>query len=188
MNQEFKEAHYSGTNMRAALSKPPGIHLINSSVPGRTDRIPMRAHTGSYILPADVVSGLGQGNTNAGAKAWGQMISHSIGPMGIQNAIKARTFKPAPMPSMARSMGRPAGGGAKSMFGAFADGGAIDDDGYTPIITAGGEVVIDPEIVEELGRVTGGDAETGKKLLADSVTQVRKDTIKHMRSLPAPVK
>ena len=53
----------------------------------------MQARTGSFVLPADVVSGLGQGNTGAGAKMWGQMISHSIGPMGIQNAIRQRTLK-----------------------------------------------------------------------------------------------
>ena len=40
--------------------------LIRSSVPGRTDRHPISVQENSYVFPADVVSGLGQGNTEAG--------------------------------------------------------------------------------------------------------------------------
>jgi hypothetical protein len=50
------------------------VHLVQSETPGRTDRIPMTARAGSYILPADVVSGLGQGNTAAGAKMWADVL------------------------------------------------------------------------------------------------------------------
>ena len=39
---------------------------IVSAVPGRTDHHPMDVAHGSYVLPAHVVSGLGQGNTLAG--------------------------------------------------------------------------------------------------------------------------
>ncbi len=39
---------------------------IMSSVPGRTDHHDMDVAAGSYVLPAHVVSGLGQGNTMAG--------------------------------------------------------------------------------------------------------------------------
>ena len=71
-----------GSNL-AAINMPavraPGAHLINSAVPGRTDRIPMRARTGSFVIPADVVSGLGEGNTMAGAKMWGEMLTHVAG-------------------------------------------------------------------------------------------------------------
>jgi hypothetical protein len=49
-----------------ALSRQSG--LIKSVVPGRTDKHPMRVASGSYILPADVVSHLGQNNTLSGAK------------------------------------------------------------------------------------------------------------------------
>ena len=49
-----------------ALSRQSG--LIKSVVPGRTDKHPMRVASGSYILPADHVSALGQNNTAAGAK------------------------------------------------------------------------------------------------------------------------
>ena len=126
-------AHYSGANVKPAI-KPPGVHLIaSSSGPGRTDRIPMNARTGSFVLPADVVSGLGQGNTQAGAKMWGSMIAHSIGPMGMQNAIRQRTLRAPALRGF---------GARSSSKGGFADGGSLgEDDDLTPIVTAGGEAL-----------------------------------------------
>lgn len=41
---------------------------IASDIPGRTDEIPTQVPSGSYVIPADIVSALGEGNTNAGAK------------------------------------------------------------------------------------------------------------------------
>jgi hypothetical protein len=172
MRSYASTAHYSGANIKPAIN-PPGVHLISSSdVAGRTDRIPMQARTGSFVLPADVVSGLGQGNTGAGAKMWGQMISHSIGPMGIQNAIRQRTLK---APALR-------GFGARSSTKGFADGGEIGED-LTPIVTAGGEALVDPEIVCQLG---GGDSDRGKRVLINSVMTVRGHTIKHLKKLPRP--
>jgi hypothetical protein len=179
MSAASREAHFSAPNLRAAIPKAPmsiapraprmpGVHLINSAVPGRTDRIPMQAHTGSYILPADAVSGLGQGNTMAGAKMWGAMIAHSVGPMGIANTIKQRALR-------APSLRMP------SPKVKYAEGG---DTEYTPIITAGGEIAIDPEIVHALG---DGDPEAGKKILATAVMNVRKHTVAELKKLPKPV-
>ena len=47
-----------------------GVHTgpIHSSVAGRTDHLPMHVPHGSYVLPADIVSGMGEGNTAAGFK------------------------------------------------------------------------------------------------------------------------
>jgi len=42
--------------------------LIAAPVHGRTDKIPLNIPSGSYVLPADIVSAMGQGNTIAGAK------------------------------------------------------------------------------------------------------------------------
>ena len=39
---------------------------IHSVVAGRTDHLPMDVPAGAYVIPADVVSGLGQGNTSSG--------------------------------------------------------------------------------------------------------------------------
>lgn len=46
----------------------PHVGLIRSAVPGRTDRLPLHVWEDSYVVPADVVSGWGQGNTEAGAR------------------------------------------------------------------------------------------------------------------------
>ena len=175
MNMAAKQAHFGALNaVRAehlSMPKLPGVHLIHSAVPGRVDRIPMQARSGSYVLPAHVVSGLGQGNTLAGAKMWGQAIGHSLGPDGIQNTIKAASFRPMALHPI------------KPMQ--FQRGGAVADRGYTPIIVSGGEVLVDPEIVEELGRIHGGE---GKKFLEHSVKIVHQQTIDHMKKLPGPVK
>ena len=44
------------------------VHIgpIKSHVKGRTDHIEMSVPHGSFVIPADVVSGLGQGNSDAG--------------------------------------------------------------------------------------------------------------------------
>jgi hypothetical protein len=42
--------------------------LLHSDVPGRTDQLAISVQPGAYVIPADVVSGLGQGNTTAGGK------------------------------------------------------------------------------------------------------------------------
>ena len=55
--------------------------LINSSIPGRTDKLPMKVRAGSYILPADIPSALGQGNTMAGGEVLKKMFS--AGPYGL---------------------------------------------------------------------------------------------------------
>ena len=47
---------------------------ISSSVPGRTDNHAMSVPAGSYVLPADHISSLGQGNTAAGMEVVGAMF------------------------------------------------------------------------------------------------------------------
>jgi hypothetical protein len=49
---------------------------IHMAVPGRTDRIPVHVWSGSYVLPADTVSSLGEGNTLAGYKIIDHMFSN----------------------------------------------------------------------------------------------------------------
>lgn len=48
--------------------------FIHSDVAGRTDRLPTVAAPDSFIVPADVVSGLGQGNSLSGAKILDQIL------------------------------------------------------------------------------------------------------------------
>jgi len=186
MNTMASQAHYGAMNMRPAIGRPPGIHLMSSpSIPGRTDRIPMRARAGSYVLPADVVSGLGQGNTHAGARMWGQAIMAAAGPAGAGTMGMRRASIPRPpsMPGLTRPTRVPSPNRALGFADGGGDGG-VGGDEYVPIITAGGEVLIDPEIVEALGN---GSEMLGKRKLAESVLHVRKQVIEHLKKLPRPV-
>ena len=54
--------------------------LIESDVAGRTDRVPHAVAADSFVMPADVVSSIGQGNTLAGAKILDAIMSS--GPFG----------------------------------------------------------------------------------------------------------
>jgi hypothetical protein len=132
---------------------------IHSSVAGRTDHLPMTVPTGSYVLPADILSASGEGNTIAGFK-------HA-----------RRIFG-----------GNPYGGGSQPYnhtggpYG-MAAGGAADDDPGVPIVAAGGEYVIHPDAVREVG---GGDLDTGHKVLDEFVKQIRAETIKTLKKLPGP--
>ena len=47
---------------------------LKAKIPGRTDRMPIHVVTGSYVLPADIVSGLAEGNTDAGFEIIKKMI------------------------------------------------------------------------------------------------------------------
>lgn len=56
--------------------------LFNSDVAGRTDRLPHAVKADSFVVPADVISGLGQGNTMAGSKIMDGILSS--GPYGTK--------------------------------------------------------------------------------------------------------
>jgi hypothetical protein len=56
--------------VRKAKADGGPVHVgpIHSDVAGRTDHLAMRVPEGAYVIPADVVSALGQGNTLSGQK------------------------------------------------------------------------------------------------------------------------
>lgn len=51
---------------RGGTVEPIHAGPLHSTVAGRTDHLPISVTAGSYVLPADIVSALGEGNTNAG--------------------------------------------------------------------------------------------------------------------------
>lgn len=53
------------------------VGFINDDTAGRTDRLPVVIPGDSYVIPADVVSGLGQGNSMAGASLLDDMFGIS---------------------------------------------------------------------------------------------------------------
>lgn len=58
----------------AVRDEPIHVGPLNSTVAGRTDSHPISVMAGSYVLPADIISALGEGNTNAGMLVIEQMF------------------------------------------------------------------------------------------------------------------
>ena len=141
--------------------------FLNSATSGRTDRLPINVAADSYVIPADVVSGLGQGNSLAGARILNEALK--TGPYGTQlgGVHEAKGNIPRP-PAEFRE--KDAKGGTPH---------------HMPIIAAGGEFVVPPEAV---ARVGGGDANKGHKLLHEMVKRIRHHTLKRIKQLPNPKK
>lgn len=77
-------------SMRDISSRDEPIHVgpLHSTVAGRTDHLPISVMAGSYVLPADIISALGEGNTNAGMQ-----IVESLFPAQPQKLEYARGGK-----------------------------------------------------------------------------------------------
>ena len=134
---------------------------IHSAVAGRTDHLPMSVPGGSYVIPADIISSMGEGNTIAGFKAAKDIFSLKgiYGQKGLpygQNGLPYGVSTP-----------RKEAGGA------------------VPIVAAGGEYVISPEEVAEIGH---GNLDDGHKILDHFVKKMRKKTIDTLKKLPGPSK
>jgi hypothetical protein len=52
------------------------VHVgpIHSPVAGRTDHLPINVPSGSYVIPADIISAMGEGNTMAGFRIGNQIF------------------------------------------------------------------------------------------------------------------
>lgn len=59
---------------RAKRARGGHVGPINSTVAGRTDHIALDVPEGAYVIPADIVSGLGEGNTANGLKVLQDMF------------------------------------------------------------------------------------------------------------------
>ena len=68
-NQAIAAALSSARKKRAAggaVSDKIHVGPIHSPVAGRTDHLPVNVPSGSYVIPADIISAMGEGNTMAG--------------------------------------------------------------------------------------------------------------------------
>jgi len=124
----------------------PHVGPIHSAVAGRTDHLPMHVPSGSYVIPADIISAMGEGNTMAGFR--------------IMNDITNQY------------------GGQTS---GYATGGYTGQ--LVPIVAAGGEYVISPEVVANMGN---GDMNVGHGELDAFVTKMRAKTVDTLKKLPGP--
>lgn len=160
----------------------PKIHTgpIHSTVAGRTDHLPVEVPSGSYVVPADVVSGFGEGNTNAGFKIMRRVMAglpygnrgsqpygHKGGPYGAGSSPYNRDIsKPYGEPLPGHAAGGETGSNVK-------------------VVVAGGEYTLTPQEVMAIG---DGDMERGHRVLDDFVKQARAQTIKTMQKLPGPAR
>jgi hypothetical protein len=148
---------------------------IHSHVAGRTDHLPMHVPSGSYVIPADIVSAMGEGNTMAGFKQMKIIFGGTpySGPANIKMG-----GGPYQGPTNIKTSGGPYG----SELPGKAEGGETE---AVPIVAAGGEYVISPEQVRVVGE---GDLELGHRVLDEFVKSYRKKTIKTLQKLPGPKK
>lgn len=146
---------------------------VVSTTGGRTDNIPVSVPPNSFVLPADVVGGLpgAQNNSMAGHRILDRMFhqgpydsSPEKVPTGHWNAPPRTKFGSVP-----QSKG----------------GHVAGSDKPVPIIVAGGEYIISPEVVARIG---GGDHKRGHEILDKFCLEVRKKHIKTLQGLPPTVK
>lgn len=152
------------TRTQAYQSNKPGLFL-HGSTPGRADMVHTIAPPGAHIIPADVISGMGQGNSLNGASQFEKMLKS--GPYGT-----------APVPTGRHGMGMPRASAASHL----ARGGAHRE---TPVALSDGEFMVFEHWVRHLG---GGDPKKGKQLLNKMILDERKKHIKTLQRLPGPVK
>ena len=123
------------------------------------------------MLPADVVAGLGDGNSLAGARVMDEILRS--GPHGTPMERSARGMGPPRAPSVPRDAGFARAGGVH--------GGSVKP---TPVKLSHGEIVISPEHVRMIG---GGDEEKGHEAIDRFILAVRKRYAEKLRRLPPPV-
>lgn len=60
--------------------KKDKVHVgpIHSNVSGRTDHLPIHVPSGCYVIPADIVSSLGEGNTMAGFRSLNKVFGRQV--------------------------------------------------------------------------------------------------------------
>jgi hypothetical protein len=137
--------------------------FLHSTVPGRTDRLPISVKGGAYVLPADHVAALGEGNSLAGANIVNKLFK--MGPYGSTPTALRGSGVSSPKLNLRRAK--------------FASGG---ESKSIPIVAAGGEIVISPEKIME----RFGDLNKGHKTLDGWVLSTRKNHIKTLRGLKPP--
>jgi hypothetical protein len=147
-----------------------GLHVgpVLSSVPGRTDNHQVKVPAGSYVLPAQHVASMGQGNSNAGLSIASKMFG---GPYGTSAMRMGGGHSMMPHPPKA--------------FTNFSEGGARGTDSgmeLVPVNISGGEYVVPPQaIIKRYGSLKAGHA-----ILDKWVMDTRKKEIETQKKLPPP--
>lgn len=155
------------TRREAADSGHVPAGLIHGPSGGRADAVPMMLAPHSHVIPADVVSGWGQGNTSAGAGNLQHALS--TGPFG--------TSLPK-VPVRGPKMTAP-------RLPHLASGGVPKEQGGIHTLVSDGELIVPPHDVHRIGH---GDFKAGHDWLDRMIVDSRRQITRHQRSLPPPVK
>ena len=160
----------SGGKSTGKTTKDKVVHHgpINVAIPGRTDRLPIHVYSGAYVLPADIVSGLGEGNTLAGNRVIEKML--------LDGSLSGKSAGGAAAALSASQ-------NLKDKYGIR--GPYHEDDALVPVIVAGGEYIIHPDQVTEIGE---GDLDKGHAVLDAFVISQRRALRKKLGKLPGPAR
>lgn len=148
--------------------------MLNSPVPGRTDQLPITVMGGSHVIPADVIAGLGQGNSLAGSNVFEHILK--TGPWATQDMQMHHGSGPPKAPA-------PFYNPLHYQAPHQKKGGDVHKP--TKIIAAGGEWVVPKDMVVAIG---AGDENRGHKFLDNFIKKVRVHTAHTMLALPGPKK
>ena len=81
ISYEFQETDY-----------PSGLGMyINGETSGQEDKIPAMLSDGEYVIPADVLAHLGDGNNSSGAKKLDKMVGKIRTSKGMKNALPPKS-------------------------------------------------------------------------------------------------
>lgn len=159
---------------------------------GRQDKNNVTLAPSSYVVPADVMAGLGEGNSLAGAKVWDTILNSM--PWGIAKPQSAGHRGPPSPPHDASLMQGITGAQQQPHLAAGGEAEGV------PIKSADGEYILDPEQVLRIGQfyspqrdIDRYPATHGKmmrrahQVLDGFIKHARGSNIKHLKGLRGPV-
>jgi hypothetical protein len=145
----------------------PMTGYLHGATAGRADNLKGTALSDSYILPAEEIAGLGEGNSLMGARVIQAMLGS--GPYGT------------PMPRGSHGRGPPHPPPAQEPR---AKGGEVGQE-HTKVALSHGEFALTPEQVRDV--FGGGDIKRGHRVLDLWVQEMRRRHIKELQKLRPPV-
>lgn len=172
----------SGWNNSSASGYANGGHVgaLRGNTGGRADELPMAVPSDSHVIPADVVSSLGDGNTEAGFKILEKMFPDS-------RANRARGGGLGSAGHMPKMGGAPKGVKMPHIPGMtmpHIPGAHMSTGGDVGCRLSDGEFVVSPPGVAKVGN---GNMDRGHRGLDAFILHVRKMDIERRKHLPGPV-
>lgn len=170
------EPWWTRAEARSGAGSQSGSGFLHGTTMGRADDVNATVPAGSYVWPADVIAGVGEGNSLAGARIMQAVLDS--GPHGIPQVRGSRGMGPPRPPREFRE--EAARGGPIKLY---RDGGAKSSGVKAKL--SHGELVSPPAHALAWG---DGDITRGHRIFDKWVVALRKDRIAKDKKLPGPVK